>query len=249
MLLMKNILGRIWALWALTTFIVSFLIILTPSLLTGVVPNPKGQDYFIKIARKWIRVWLFIIGCRLVVKGAAHFEQGKSFIITCNHNSFMDAPLSSPFIPGPNKTIAKSTFTKVPLFGWYYKRGGVMVNRQSDESRRKSYEEMKRVLQTGMHICIYPEGTRNRTSAPLKPFYNGAFKLAVETGHAILPAILFNTKNVLPPGKFFYGWPGKLEIHFLRPLSPMGLSAEALKERVFNTMSEYYQTHVGTSTP
>lgn len=55
---MKNILGRIWALWALTTFIVSFLIILMPSLLTGVVPNPKGQDYFIKFARKWIRAWL-----------------------------------------------------------------------------------------------------------------------------------------------------------------------------------------------
>lgn len=241
MQVVKNALGRIWAVWALSTFVISFLIILGPSLLTGIIPDPKGQDYFIKIARGWIRIWLFIIGCKLIVKGKEHFRKGETFIITCNHNSFMDPPLSSPFILGPNKTIAKSTFTKVPFFGWYYKRGGVMVNRKSDESRRKSYEDMKRVLKAGMHMCIYPEGTRNRTDNPLKPFYNGAFKLSVETGHAILPAVLFNTKKVLPPGKFLYGWPGKMEIHFLPPVSPNGLSPEELKEHVFNTMRDYYQ--------
>jgi 1-acyl-sn-glycerol-3-phosphate acyltransferase len=241
MQVVKNTLGRIWAVWALSTFVISFLIILGPSLLTGIFPDPKGQDYFIKIARAWIRIWLFVIGCKLIVKGKEHFRKGETFIITCNHNSFMDPPLSSPFILGPNKTIAKSTFTKVPFFGWYYKRGGVMVNRKSDESRRKSYEDMKRVLKTGMHMCIYPEGTRNRTDNPLKPFYNGAFKLSAETGHAILPAVLFNTKKVLPPGKFLYGWPGKMEIHFLPPVSPNGLSPEELKEHVFNTMRDYYQ--------
>lgn len=240
MQVVKNTLGRIWAVWALSIFVISFLIILGPSLLTGIFPDPKGQDYFIKIAREWIRIWLFIIGCKLIVKGKEHFRKGETFIITCNHNSFMDPPLSSPFILGPNKTIAKSTFTKVPFFGWYYKRGGVMVNRKSDESRRKSYEDMKRVLKTGMHMCIYPEGTRNRTDNPLKPFYNGAFKLSVETGHAILPTVLFNTKKVLPPGKFLYGWPGKMEIHFLPPVSPNGLSPEELKEHVFNTMRDYY---------
>ncbi len=245
--ILKSILGRVWALWALITFVASFLLILIPSLLTGLIADPNGQELYIKIARKWIRVWLFIIGCRLNVKGEHHFKKGKAFIITCNHNSFMDPPLSSPFINGPNKTIAKSTFTKVPLFGWYYKRGGVMVNRKNEESRRKSYEEMKRVLRAGMHMCIYPEGTRNRTSAPLKPFYNGAFKLAVETGHAILPTVLFNTKNVLPPGKFLFGWPGKMEIHFLPPINPEGHTADELKTIVFTTMQNYYQQNLAST--
>ncbi|MBM3412488.1 MAG: 1-acyl-sn-glycerol-3-phosphate acyltransferase [Bacteroidetes bacterium] len=239
----KEILGRIWALWALITFVISFLIILLPSLLTGVFPDPRGQDYFIKIARIWIRVWLFIIGCRLIVKGKTHFEKGKAVIIACNHNSLLDPPLTSPFIIGPNKTIAKSSFTKVPLFGWYYKRGGVIVNRKNNDSRRKSYEQMKQVLQAGMHMCVYPEGTRNRTTAPLKAFYNGAFKLSVDTNHAIMPALLFNTKKVLPPGKFLYGWPGKMEIHFLPPIAASGLSPDQLKELVFSTMSEYYLQH------
>lgn len=237
----KNILGRVWALWALVTFIVSFLFILIPSLLTWLIPDPKGQDLFIKIARVWMRVWLTIVGCRLIIKGKRNFKKGEVYIVTCNHNSFLDPPLSSPFIQGPNKTIAKSDFKKIPLFNWYYQKGGLLVDRKSEESRRRSYEEMKIVLQKGIHMCIYPEGTRNRTPDPLKPFYSGAFRLAIETGHSIMPAILLNTKKVLPPGKFLYGWPGKVEIHFLNPISPIGKSVDELKSQVFNEMSRYYQ--------
>ena len=61
MQVVKNTLGRIWAVWALSTFVISFLFILGPSLLTGIFPDPKGQDHFIKIAREWIRIWLFVI--------------------------------------------------------------------------------------------------------------------------------------------------------------------------------------------
>jgi 1-acyl-sn-glycerol-3-phosphate acyltransferase len=43
----------------------------------------------------------------------------------------------------------------------------------------KSFEKMKAVLEKGMHMSIYPEGTRNRTAEPLKKFHDGAFKLAV----------------------------------------------------------------------
>jgi 1-acyl-sn-glycerol-3-phosphate acyltransferase len=72
----------------------------------------------------------------------------------------MDVPLSCPFIPGANKTIAKASFTKVPLFGFYYMKGSVLVDRNSDESRRKSYDKMKAVLKGNMHMSVYPEGTR-----------------------------------------------------------------------------------------
>ena len=189
-----------------------------------------------------MRFWLTAVGCHLVIKGKENYKKGEVYIITCNHNSFLDPPLSSPFIQGPNKTIAKSDFNKIPLFNWYYQKGGLLVDRKNEESRRRSYEEMKLVLKKGIHMCIYPEGTRNRTKEPLKPFYSGAFRLAAETGHSIMPAILFNTKNVLPPGKFLYGWPGKVEIHFLEPISPFGKTVEELKAQVFSEMSDYYLT-------
>jgi 1-acyl-sn-glycerol-3-phosphate acyltransferase len=245
MKLLKNMLGRLWALWALLTFVTSFFIMYIPLMATWLIPDPKGQDIFIKISRAWMTVWLTIIGCRFVVKGKEHYKKGESYIITCNHNSFLDAPLSSPFIQGPNKTIAKSDFDKIPLFNFFYRKGGVIVDRKSDESRRKSYEAMKKVLAKGIHMCIYPEGTRNQTEEPLKKFHNGAFRLAEETGHAIMPAVLLNTKKVLPPNKPLWGWPGKIEIHFLEPVSPQGLTTEELKEKIFTIMKDYYLAHRG----
>src|SRR6185436_5631575 len=104
------------------------------------------------------------------------FKNGENYIVVCNHNSFMDVPLTTPFIPGPNKTIAKIEMAKIPLFGLIYQRGSVLVDRKNEESRKNSYIKMKDVLQMGMHMCIYPEGTRNKTTAPLQPFHNGAFR-------------------------------------------------------------------------
>lgn len=236
----KNIFGRIWALWGIVSFIATFLIIFIPTMCTYLIPDPKGSDLFIKMSRLWMRVWLSLVGCPLKVKGKENFAKGKVYIVTCNHNSLLDIPLSCPFIPGPNKTIAKKSFTKVPLFGWFYRKGAVLVDRKSEKSRRQSFDEMKKVLSLGMHMSIYPEGTRNRTAEPLKKFYDGAFKLAVATGTSIIPAVIFNTKKALPVHKSFYFLPHKLEIHFLTPVETGTANAEELKETVFVIMKEYY---------
>lgn len=241
--IIKSIFGRIWAFWGLMTFIATFLIIIIPSLLTALIPDPKGMAYFIKLAKLWMNTWLFLIGCPVTVRGKHHFKKGQPYIVTCNHNSLLDIPLSSPFIPGPNQTIAKKEFTKIPIFGWYYERGSVIVDRKSDASRRKSYELMKAALEKGFHMCIYPEGTRNRTPEPLKRFYDGAFKLASESGYPIIPAVIFNTKKALPANRFFYLMPQKLSIHFLQPIEVRNLTADELKEETFNTMADYYLKH------
>lgn len=238
MKIIKSITGRLMAVWAILTFIAGFLIVFVPSMLCWLIPEPKGQDIFIRIARVWMNVWLRLVGCPVNIKGKEHFVKGNAFIVTCNHNSMMDIPLSCPFIPGPNKTIAKSSFVKVPLFGLYYIKGAVLVNRKNEESRRKSYDKMKKVLAKGMHMSIYPEGTRNRTSEPLKKFHDGAFRLAVETKTAIIPAIILNTKKVLP--KSFWFRPQRLEMHFLPPVEPGTKTAEEIKNEVFHIMKEYY---------
>lgn len=244
MRLIKEILGRVFALWAILTFIITFLIIFIPSMISWLIPEPKGQSYFIRVARIWMNIWLPIVGCPIKVTGKENFKPGQTYIVTCNHNSLMDVPLSCPFIPGANKTIAKSSFAKTPLFGFFYMKGSVLVNRRSDESRRQSFEKMRATLLNGMHMSIFPEGTRNRSSEPLKKFHDGAFKLAVRTGTEIIPAIMINTKKVLPPGKTFYFWPHKLEINFLTPIPCMnGESFEDLKQKVFENMKEYYAKH------
>src|SRR5665213_2835924 len=157
----------------------------------------------------------------------------------------MDVPLSTTFIPGPNKTIAKAEMAKIPVFGLIYKRGSVLVDRNDKNSRKNSFIKMKEVLNLGMHMCIYPEGTRNKTDMPLKEFHDGAFRLAVETETAILPGIIFNTKKVLPPGMSFYYWPSKMELHFLSPVKATKYDDfESLKLTLHKVMGEYYSAHM-----
>lgn len=232
------------AVWALLIFITTLLPISLIIWILGILKEPIRTEKFRLVSKFWMRLFFLLTGCSLKVMGKKKFKKGERYIITCNHNSLMDVPVSTPFIPGPNKTIAKAEMAKIPLFGLIYKRGSVLVNRNDKNSRKDSFRKMKNVLKTGMHMCIYPEGTRNKTNLPLKEFHDGAFKLAVETGNPILPALIFNTKKILPPGKAFYFWPAKMEIHFLEPVYVKeGETYEVLKENIYNLMSAYYEKY------
>jgi 1-acyl-sn-glycerol-3-phosphate acyltransferase len=118
----------------------------------------------------------------------------------------------------------------------------VLVDRKNDASRRESFTKMKDVLDMGLHMCIYPEGTRNKTNQPLKHFHDGAFRLAMMTGKRIIPAVIFNSKRALPASKPFFIWPQPLTMHFLPPVAfEPGDDIEKLKEKTFRAMWEYYE--------
>ncbi len=190
-----------------------------------------------------MRFFFFIAGLRLKKKGKENFKKGETYIVVCNHNTLLDVPVSTPGIPGASKTIAKIEMSRIPFFGMMYKRGSVLVDRKNDESRKASFSKMKEVLELGIHMCIYPEGTRNKTNEPLQRFHDGAFRLAADTNHLILPAIIFNTKKIFPNDKKFFLWPGKIEMHFLPPVEVASQTAEQLKEKIFALMKEYYIQH------
>ncbi len=94
----------------------------------------------------------------------------------------------------------------------------------------------------GLHMCIYPEGTRNQSDAPLQRFHEGAFKLAEDTRKPIIPAIIFNTAKVLPRNGFFF-WPHKVEMHFLPSVSSENKTSKELKEQVYAIMEDYILKH------
>jgi 1-acyl-sn-glycerol-3-phosphate acyltransferase len=240
---MKNILGRIFAIWGLIVFVITMLIFAIPLWVVGLWKEPRRTVIFQRIARLWMQTFFFFSGLRINIKGKQHFRKATNYIVVSNHNSFMDVPLTTPFIPGANKTIAKAEMAKIPLFGMIYKRGSVLVDRKSEESRKNSFLQMREVLNMGLHMCIYPEGTRNKTLEPLQPFHNGAFRLAVDSGKAILPTVIFNTAKVLPAGKSFFFWPVKVKMHFLAPVEVAGQTTDQLKNKVFEIMRKYYTTH------
>jgi 1-acyl-sn-glycerol-3-phosphate acyltransferase len=237
-----NILGRIWAVWAILIFVSTMLIFFIPFLLFCYFRrDPEKTNWFNRYSRVWMGVFLPLVGCPMRIRGKEKFVPGKTYIVVCNHNALIDVPVTSPGIPGGNKTIAKIEFAKVPLFGMMYQTGSVIVDRKSETSRRDSFVKMKEALEMGLHMCIYPEGTRNKTSEPLKSFHDGAFRLALTTGKAIIPAIIFHSRIIMPADKPFYLRPHRLAMHFLDPIEPMpGESVESLKQRVFFLMKDYY---------
>jgi 1-acyl-sn-glycerol-3-phosphate acyltransferase len=241
---LKNILARLYAVYGLLLFLITVVIMFIPMWVISLLPDPKRMRWFFVLARGWMKVFMPLVFCPVRRKGLEHFEPGVNYIIVCNHNSFMDVPVTTPGVPGLNKTLAKKEMARLPLFGTMYKIGSVLVDRQSEQSRRLSYEGMKDVLNMGMHMVLYPEGTRNKTDQPLKAFYDGAFSLAIDTQRPIMPAVLFHTRKILPPGRVFYALPHRIDFHFLPPIPTRGLGKDdmpALKEKAFRTMWDYIE--------
>jgi 1-acyl-sn-glycerol-3-phosphate acyltransferase len=241
----KNIFGRIWAVWGALVFVLTMMIFLIPFFLfIYFQKEPKKTNRFISYSRVWMDIFLGLVCCPLKIQGREYFEKGKTYIVVCNHNALIDVPVSSPGIPGGNKTIAKAEMAKIPLFGLIYKTGSILVDRKNEKSRRESFAKMKEVLDMGLHMCIYPEGTRNTSTEPIKPFHDGAFRLAVTNGNSIIPMIIFNSRKANPPDKGFFLMPVKLYMHFLPevPINP-DETVDHLKSRVFELMKNYILQH------
>ncbi|MBV8252450.1 MAG: 1-acyl-sn-glycerol-3-phosphate acyltransferase [Chitinophaga sp.] len=243
MKMIKKILGTIFAVYALLLFAGTLLIVFIPIWISSFFPDPFPSRVFLTIGRIWMKIYMPLIGCPVHTKGRENFAKGQTYVVVCNHNALIDVPVTTPGVPGVNKTLAKASMGKIPLFGVLYRIGGILVDRSDETSRKNSIIKMRQALNMGMHMLLYPEGTRNRTGEPLKPFYDGAFTLAIDAQVPIIPSLLFHTKIINPAGKGFYAWPHHIDYHFLPPVPTTGLTKDdvpALKEKVFKIMWDYY---------
>lgn len=240
MKLLRDILARVLAVWTLLVFASTMFIFIWFYLICYLLPEPQKTRWHRQVSKLWMGLYLFLSGCRFKVTGKEVFDTTTNAVIVCNHNSLIDIPVSFPFLPRANKTIAKKSFSKIPIFGLIYTFGTVLVDRRDERSRKQSVDDMKKVLETGLDMLIYPEGTRNRTNEPLKSFHNGAFKLAIDTKKPIIPVVLLNTKKILPAKPAMYFTPGKIQMDILPAIYPEGHSIDSLKNKVFKIMANHY---------
>ena len=242
----KRVLGHLFFAYALILFAATMLVIIIPVWLTSQLREPTRARIMLPIFRIWMGIYMPLALCPVFRRGKKNFKKGQNYVVVCNHNSLADVPVSSPWIPGPNKTLAKTEMARVPVFGVIYKAGSILVDRKNDASRRDSFAQMALALDQGLHLCLYPEGTRNKTAQPLQPFYDGAFTTAIRSQKPVMPALIFNTRGILPGRPKFWAWPNRIHIHFLPPVPTAGLtSGEAgkLKTDVRNLMESYFVTH------
>lgn len=133
--------------------------------------------------------------------------------------------------------MAKSELMKIPLFKYFFVYLDIPVNRKSVTDAHKAFKDAGKKLDDGLSVVIYPEGTIS-SEGKLKPFKNGAFKLAIEKQVPIVPVVNLNNWWFLQNGGFFKsnGRPGIPKIVVGKPIYTTGMAVEKaneLKEKVF----------------
>jgi 1-acyl-sn-glycerol-3-phosphate acyltransferase len=196
----RSTLQKIYTTWVVLVFSV-FMIILLPGIL---LPFLLGTRFtWIGYNFLWLWSWIFskLTFIRYTLYGRENIARGKSYIFVSNHTSFLDIPGIRLMIPGEFRPIAKKELLKIPVFGFIVKAATVVVDRSNHESRKKSIEYAKRILQQGISMLIFAEGTQNRTKEILQPFKDGAFRIALDTQTPILPLVVIGAGRLMPPGR------------------------------------------------
>lgn len=161
-------------------------------------------------------------------------------VLVFNHISYMDIPvIMLTFNKQPIRILAKAEMGKIPIFGYIYRTATVMVNRSDSSKRAQSVKTLKAVLRKNISVVIAPEGTFNMTHQPLKEFYDGAFKIAIETQTPIKPVLFLDTYDRLSYKSIFSLTPGRSRSVFLEEIAVTGYTlenVEALKQHVFDKM-------------
>ena len=225
--------------YAALLFLVGLLVVFIISLPLAMLGALRGGNLIFRVLRVWADLWFFLVGIRHQSMGALPDEH-QPYVFVANHISWLDAALVPKIFHRPIRPLGKSDMGKLPVFGFIYRRAVVMVDRSSPEARRRSVGRLKAVLRRGVSVLVFPEGTFNETGEALAPFFDGAFRIAIETGTPIKPVLLPDTYARMPYDQSFLLTPGKSRAIFLGTISVAGRSIDdvaALREEVRSLMA------------
>ncbi len=243
---MRKIVAIIYLIYGLIVFFTSMLLVLPFVIGLSFIPGKTGASS----AFFFLRIWSYLISIfsffPIKVFSNSKINKSKSYIFVSNHNSYLDAPTVVVAAPNAFKALGKIEMTKIPIFGWVYSRVVVLIDRTSKESRAESVEKLKVVLKEGTSILIFPEGTMNTTETPVKEFYDGAFRIAIETKTEIVPFVIINARKLLPRKNPLAIQPGFIKVYFSEPIQVENYSLEQLPElkaRVIEVMENLIIKH------
>lgn len=242
--MIKRIFSTLFVIWCAVIFCTTMIVLLPFILMpTWFLKGKKMQDTSFAFIKLW--AWLFCVFCgfRLQVKGKELIDGGKSYIYVPNHNSYLDAVIIARAVPESFKPLGKIEMVKVPIFGLIYQKVVLLIDRKSTESRAKCMADLKIELAGGQSILIFPEGTMNRGDAPVEHFYDGAFRIAIETQTPIVPMAIIGARSLLPRNNpLSLAHPGQLLAIFGAPIEVTGLNVEtdlaSLKEQTQKVLRE-----------
>ena len=205
------------------------IVVLFPFLFISIL-RKEWYPVFFKLARFWAYIILFGMGFIPIIKKGVQFKKGESYMIVANHTSMIDIMLMLFITKDPVVFVGKKELSKIPLFGFIYKRTCILVDRNNSQSRRAVFNSAQQKINLGYSICIFPEGgVPSDESIILDDFKDGAFRLAIEHKIPIAP-VTFHDNKKLFSYTFFSGGPGKMRVMLHPLISTSNYSIEMKKE-------------------
>lgn len=182
-------------------FVVLFLICSIPILLIEYLIGKINMDAknrsSLAIVNWAFRVCLFLSGVSVTVIGEENVPKDEAVLYVANHRSYFDILVTYIRVPRPTGYVAKKEMLQYPLLrDWMRCLHCLFLDRNDLKQGMKTILEGIEKVKSGISICIFPEGTRNKNSDTFLPFHEGSFKIADKSGCAIIPMTLNNTAAV-----------------------------------------------------
>jgi len=182
-------------------FIALFLVCSIPLMLVEWIIGKFNQDLknrsSLAIVLWAFRTALWLAGTKVIVKGEENIPQDTAVLYVGNHRSLFDIPITYVRVPRPTGYVAKLELKKVPLLRFWMKNlHCLFLDRKNIKQGLKTILTGIEKAKSGISICIFPEGTRNKNNDCVLPFHEGSFKIAEKSGVPIVPMVLINTASI-----------------------------------------------------
>ena len=235
MKVLSYILSPLWKIWFAFWFAIPFLILFPAFYFCFLTHN---ANLAFRLKRFWARIILYCSFLYPIIKfKSKKYKLPRPCIIVANHTSYLDIVMSPLYIDHTAVYMAKAELLKIPLFKYFFVYLDIPVNRKSIKDSHKAFVDAGKKLDEGLSVVIYPEGSIS-SEGKLKPFKNGAFKLAIEKQVPIVPSVNLNNWRFLQNGGFFksHGKPGIPRIIVGDAIETKGMTeenVEELKQKVY----------------
>ncbi len=223
-------------------FIFGFMILFLPRYLVAFLPSEEREARYQRLHHLFFR-WFFgltrILIPSLSVEIDSDVKEIRSAVIVCNHISYLD-PLLIISQFEKQKTIVKSGFFRVPVFGWLIKQSGYVPAVGKGVSAWQVFDKILRLgdyLSTGGNIFVFPEGTRSRTGK-IGELSKGAFEIALRSRAPIKVLHVENSNQLFRPGKFLFNTAinKPIRLRVIETLNPGYTDADFSVEKLMQTV-------------
>ncbi len=209
-----------------------------PFLLIFTISEKTYAQFFWLARNIWANVVLYGMGCPPKIKTEEKMRKNASYMLVANHTSMLDIMLMLRASRNPFVFVGKKELVNIPIFGFFYKRVCIMVDRESSRSRTAVYIRAQKRLNSGLSICIFPEGGVPDENVLLDQFKDGAFKMAIAHNIPVVPMTFYDNKKRFP-FTFYAGSPGRLRVKIHRFFDTSNMTEEQkadLREDVRNVI-------------